>query len=233
MMWFARVAVAAGLGPAWAKRAYQDEVNLRLLLAFTLSHDSNCIDVGSYEGRFLSDIVRVAPHGQHIAYEPLPHLAGVLAQAFPGVEVRNAALSDVEGQSEFMYARNLPSYSGLRRRAYPRAADIEVLSVRTERLDDHLPVGYVPSLIKIDVEGAEQLVIEGAMETLKRHRPIVVFEHGKGGSDYYGTSPRDVFSLLNTAGLRIFDMDGNGPYTLLQFEETYKRNDRWNFVAHC
>jgi hypothetical protein len=60
-----------------------------------------------------------------------------------------------------------------------------------------------------------------------------VFEHGKGASDYYGASPRDVFSLLvNTAGLRIFDLDGNGPYSLPQFEETYDRNDRWNFVAH-
>jgi FkbM family methyltransferase len=232
-MWFARVAVAAGLGPAWAKRAYQDEVNLRLLLAFTLSQNSNCIDVGSYEGRFLSDIVRVAPHGQHIAYEPLPHLASVLTRTFPGVEVRKAALSDVDGQSEFIFARNLPSYSGLRRRAYPSAADIEVLSVRTERLDDHLPPGYVPSLIKVDVEGAEQLVFEGAMETLRRHRPVVVFEHGKGASDYYGASPRDVFNLLaNMAGLRIFDLDGNGPYSLPQFEETYDRSDRWNFVAH-
>jgi FkbM family methyltransferase len=232
-MWLGRVAVAAGLGPAWARRAYQDEVNMRLLLAFGLSRDSNCIDVGSHEGRLLSDIVRIAPHGKHIAYEPLPHLFKKLIQTFPTVDVRNAALSNSEGNSEFVYAKNLPSYSGLRRRAYPSAPDIEILTVRTERLDEHLPPGYVPDLIKIDVEGAEQLVMEGAIETLKRHRPIVVFEHGKGASDFYNSSPPDIFGLLcDTAGLRIFDMDGNGPYTLAEMDETYRRNGYWNFVAH-
>ncbi len=56
--------------------------------------------------------------------------------------------------AQFNYVRNLPGYSGLKRRAYPRPPDVEVLEVRTERLDDHLPEGYVPALIKIDVEGA-------------------------------------------------------------------------------
>ena len=31
--------------------------------------------------------------------------------------------------------------------------------------------------LKIDVEGAEGLVIEGAAETIKKYRPIIFFEH--------------------------------------------------------
>jgi FkbM family methyltransferase len=231
--WLKRVAVAAGVGPAWARRAYQDEVNMRLLLAFSLAADSNCIDVGSHDGRFLSEMVRIAPLGRHVAYEPLPPFFAKLTTDFPGVDVRRAALSNVNGTSDFTYVKNLPSYSGLRRRRYPSKPTIETITVRTVRLDDDLPRDYIPSLIKIDVEGAEQLVIEGAMETLKRHRPIVLFEHGMGASDYYGTSPSDIYRLLcDTAGLRIFDLDGYGPYSLPQLEAVYRRNDRWNFVAH-
>ncbi|MEA2340739.1 MAG: Methyltransferase FkbM domain, partial [Solirubrobacteraceae bacterium] len=31
--------------------------------------------------------------------------------------------------------------------------------------------------MKIDVEGAEREVLDGALEALATHRPIVVFEH--------------------------------------------------------
>jgi FkbM family methyltransferase len=231
--WLGRIAIAAGVGPAWAKRAYRDELNMRLLLAFTLSSDSNCIDVGAHEGRVLADMIRIAPNGRHIAYEPLPLLAAKLKKRFPGVDVRAAALSNFDGASDFVYVRNLPAYSGLKRRTYPSAPDIETLTVRAERLDDHLPADYIPSLIKIDVEGAEQLVIEGAIETLKRHQPVVLFEHGRGGSDYYGSTPGNLHGLLcHQAGLRIFDLDGNGPYCLAQLEDAYARGHHWNFVAH-
>jgi FkbM family methyltransferase len=205
-----------------------------LLLAFCLKSDSNYIDVGSYHGSFLAEMVRIAPKGSHIAYEPLPHLCEELANRFCTVKVRCAALSNVDGQSSFDYVRNLPSSSGLRRTTCEQAPDIETIIVPTERLDDHLPDGFAPSLIKIDVEGAERLVIEGAIRTLTTHRPIVVFEHGKGGAEYYDTKPADVFGLLcGAAGLRLFDLDGNGTYSLDQFESAYESNERWNFVAHA
>jgi methyltransferase FkbM-like protein len=115
---------------------------------------------------------------------------------------RCAALSNSDGESSFAYVRKLPASSGLLRR---------------ERLDDHLPIGYIPALIKLDLEGAERLLIEGAIEILTTHRPIVIFEHGKGGAEYYGTTSAAIFQLLcDAAGLRLFDLDGN---------------DRWNFVA--
>jgi Methyltransferase FkbM domain len=90
----------------------------------------------------------------------------------------------------------------------------------------------VPALIKIDVEGAERQAIEGAIETISKYKPIVIFEHGKGGATHYGTSPRDIYELLHDlAGLRIFDLDGNGPYNLSQFEESYALDNRWDYVA--
>jgi FkbM family methyltransferase len=216
-----------------ARRARLDTERLRLLLAFCLRSDSNCIDVGSYHGSVLAEMLRLAPEGSHIAYEPLPHLSRELANRFRTVTVRCAALSNVDGKSSFVYVKNSPSSSGMRRTTYQQAPDIESIIVRTERLDDHLPDGYAPTLIKIDVEGAERLVIEGAIRTLTTHRPIVVFEHGKGGAEYYDTKPADIFGLLcGEARLRLFDLDGNGPYSLGRFEATFESNERWNFVAH-
>jgi FkbM family methyltransferase len=214
-----------------ARRDRLDNEHLRLLLAFSLSAESNCIDVGCHRGEVLREMIRLAPLGRHIAYEPVPASYAELVTAFPDVDVRQAAASNANGEAEFTLVRDLTSYSGLLERDYPRAVDLEKITVRTETLDSGLPAGYVPRLIKIDVEGAERLVLEGAVETLRRHRPIVWFEHGAGGSERYGTRPADVHRLLTDVGMRIFDADGNGPYSESAFEATF-HEPMWNFVAH-
>ena len=84
--------------------------------------------------------------------------------------------------------------------------------------------------MKIDVEGAELLVMRGAAETLGRHKPFVIFEHGIGGADLYGSKPGEVFDLLSDAGLRIFDLEGDGPYTRDGFEAVFTE-PIWNFLA--
>lgn len=214
------------------RRDRTDNQNLRLLLTFALTEDANCIDIGANKGEVLAEMVRVAPYGKHIAYEPLPLMHKSLVDRFPSVDVRRAAVSNEEGETSFIHVKNLPTHSGFREVPCPVQPQVEKITVRMETLDGCLPTGYVPALIKIDVEGAERLVIEGAMETITKYKPIVVFEHGIKSAPY-NTQPCHIYDLLhNKAGLRIFDMDGKGPYTLGQFEETYACSGRWNFVAH-
>ena len=155
-----------------------------------------------------------------------------MAARFPEVDVRCAAVADSSGTAEFTKVLDAPAYSGLRQRGDlpPEAQRVEKVSVRTERLDDVLADRPPPTLIKIDVEGAELGVLKGAAETLQRHRPHVVFEHGAGGADLYGTQPTEVFDLLDAAGLRIFDLDGDGPYSRERFTETFTE-PIWNFLA--
>jgi len=214
-------------------RTWKDHEHLRMLLAFALTADANCIDVGAANGKVLSEIVRVAPRGRHIAYEPLEVFNAALRSRFPHVDVRRHALSDADGETTFTYVKERPWVSGFRRPDYwASGGTVETITVRTERLDDHLPEGYVPHLIKVDVEGAEELVFRGALKTIVRHRPIIAFQHGRGSSEYYGTKPGDIFRLLTSdAGMRIFDMDGGGPYTRLAFEAAYDTNSYFHFIA--
>jgi len=201
---------------------------MTLLIALGLVEDSNCIDVGAHIGSVLADIVRVAPLGRHIAYEPLPHLAAELAARFPSVDVRQAALSDQNGTASFNWVKNAEPYSGLYRRPYPVAPDIEGITVRTEKLDDHLPDGYVPHLIKIDVEGAALYVLRGATETLRRYRPLLLVEYGRKATRWTGTTADDMYEFLTGSKYRIYDLDGNGPYS----QEEFRVTDYYNFVCH-
>lgn len=217
------------------RRDAEDVANIRRLVAFTLPPDGNCIDVGAHRGTVLAEMVRVAPQGRHIAFEPLPHLCDVIRTSFPGVEVHQAALSDHVGEADFAYVHgHAEGWSGLRFRPLPTGENPEVehITVRLEVLDQVLGADYRPDVIKVDVEGAEQQVFEGALETLRRHRPIVIFEHGTGSAEAFGTSPADIYQLLTErAGMRIYDLDGSGPYTQAEFERVFYAAERVNFVA--
>ena len=238
-----RAALAAGVEPQaaavyrlfdrTAARDHRDNEHLTAILAASLAADSNCVDVGAHTGSVLRDIVRCAPRGRHIAYEPLPEYAAALMREFPGVEVHQAALSDSAGEHEFSYMVSDPMRSRLVETggAPPATGDVRHLRVRTERLDDVLPADYAPAVIKVDVEGAESAVFRGALETLRRHRPLLIFEHGLGGADRYGSGPGEVWDLLgHDLGMRIYDLDGRGPYTRAEFVGVFEQ-PIWNFLA--
>jgi FkbM family methyltransferase len=171
-----------------------------------------------------------------VAYEPIPELAAGLRRTFPGVEVRQAALSNHSGSSTFEHVRGIAEgCSGFVVCTAPPdyLDDVEQIEVRLERLDDTIAADAPLALIKIDVEGAEQQVFEGAIQTLGRTRPTILFEHTFAASSTYGTQPADVFDLLTgEIGLRVFDINGNGPFTPAEFDEVSHRGDPINFVAH-
>lgn len=217
------------------RRGRLEAEQLRLVLATCLSPDSNAIDIGAHNGRVIREILRLAPKGRHIAFEPLPNLAARLARLFPAIEIREEAVSDQNGQSTFMRVVDALPYSGLRKRKYPphvKAENIEEIVVRTVRLDDVVPATYSPAFVKIDVEGAEELVLRGAVETLQRARPVIYFEHAIGGLAQYDLSPASLFEfLVDELHFRVFDLSGDGPYRFAEFEEGVMSH-RWiNFLA--
>ena len=214
------------------RRDLRDIEHIRLLLRLSLPVDANCIDVGANVGDILREIVAIAPEGRHIAYEPLPDLASRLTHEFPQVDVRNAAVGETSGEATFYRVMSAHSRSSLSQDDLD-PSDVEQLRVRVEALDHGLRDDYSPALVKIDVEGAERGVLLGARRLLERYRPIIVIEHGAAANDFHGTTTGDIHKLLSSFGYRIFDIDGNGPFTEAEFEQTTRRGKIWTFVAHA
>ena len=168
---------------------------------------SNCIDIGAHKGEVLDTILKYAPQGTHYAFEPIPDLFTALKTKYsnrPNCRIYDVALSNQKGTSSFNYVISNPSYSGLKKRRYDRANEQDTqITVQTDLLDNILPSGITVNLMKIDVEGGELLVLEGAVNTIKRSKPVIIFEHGLGASDFYGSSPEKLFDLLAGCGLHI------------------------------
>ncbi len=58
----------------------------------------------------------------------------------------------------------------------------------------------VPTLIKIDTEGSEKMVLEGARETIEMHRPFLLFEYSQENANQFGITASDTIKLIESWG---------------------------------
>lgn len=203
-----------------------------------ITNASNCIDIGCHKGEILELILRYAPNGQHFAFEPIPELFDRLQNNLDqSVTLYPYALSDKAGVSSFQWVKNAPAYSGLKKRRYDiNTPDIEEIKVEVRLLDELIPPEVSVDFIKIDVEGGEFGVLQGAKRILKTYQPTVLFECGQGASDYYGTAPEDIHQYLNKeCGLSIHTLggflSGKTPITQAEFKAYFVSNQEYYFVA--
>lgn len=224
---------------AFTKNQQYDKQTLNIIKKVCKA-DSNCIDVGAHKGEVLDQILRFAPQGTHFAFEPIPALYDGLVEKYrskPKCNIYDIALSNNKGTSTFNYVVSNPSYSGLIKRKYDRDNEQDTqITVKTDLLDATIPSGTKITLIKIDVEGGELLVMQGAKKVLTENKPIVIFEHGLGASDFYNSTPRLVHNLLTECGLQVSRLKdwltGKPNLSLQEFEDIYKRNSEYYFIAH-
>ncbi len=223
------------------RNTYYD-ILTELVMQRTLIPESVCIDVGCYKGSILRLMMKYAPNGRFLAFEPLPHLYNKIKDNFNSDNVRiyNLALSDSAGISYFNWVVSNPAYSGLKKRRYDRPKETDSqIEVKVDTLDNIVGRESVKkvSLIKIDVEGAEYFVLKGAENCIKRDKPVIVFEHGMGGSDCYGKKPEDVFDLLyDRCGLRLSLLSdyllGKPPLDREGFCDQFYKGKHYFFIAY-
>jgi FkbM family methyltransferase len=205
------------------------------ILKNELKNGDNCIDIGAHKGEILDLFLKFAPKGKHIAIEPIPHLYQHLVQKYAQKStIYPYAISDQPGHATFNHVVNAEAYSGLRERDYRVNPLIDLIPVYVKTLDE-LVFGKV-DMIKIDVEGAELNVLKGANRILSQWHPTLIFEFGKGASEYYDATPQDLSQLLiEIQGYNIFELDsfinGRSPLTKEEFEQCYNLNTSYYFIA--
>ncbi len=163
----------------------------------TLSNGDNSIDIGANAGYILKALTRISPTGLHWAFEPIPRFVRHLRKNFPNVTVEQIALSDHTGIADFHFLPRDPACSSLLTRPEIESGrEVQLLRTRVRRLDDCIPESTPIAFIKIDVEGAEAGVLRGAVQLLRRCKPVVVFECS-------ATALADCARPLDEAGLHI------------------------------
>jgi len=192
-------------GPCWRERdAY------RAFIA-ALTPTSCVIDVGASFGLYTLGACTHATAGRVIAFEPAPPASDLLERhvglnnATSRVECLRMAVGDREGactlhvppsHSMSSVARSNTVWTG-----EWADADVAPFEVPMTTLDAFCGRrGIAPDVIKIDVEGAEVMVLKGARETLSRYRPLVFCEVHPVELRAVGHSVEEFDALMSEAG---------------------------------
>lgn len=205
-----------------------------------LPKNANCIDVGCYKGEILDLMLQSAPEGIHLGIEPIPSQFQFLESKYmncPNCKILNVAASNETGTSSFNFVTTNPPYSGLRKRSYDKPSEKEsIITVKTEKLDDIIPEQLPVHLIKIDVEGAEFQVLEGATKVISTYKPIIIFEHGLGAADHYDTTPTMIFDYFEKIGMKISTLKNYYTHkkslSKTDFEQQFYQKANYYFVAY-
>ncbi|MCC5997141.1 MAG: FkbM family methyltransferase [Oceanicaulis sp.] len=158
-----------------ARELRKGEHGLRLLPELA-DPERLAIDIGANRGIWAHEMARLCPAVW--AFEPNPKLFDFLQRAASDrVVCRDIALSDAEGEAELMIPGADGRYSNQGASLNPgKIGDQAHMSVgvRAAPLDalDPPPAGF----IKIDVEGHERAVLEGARGVIARDRPVMIIE---------------------------------------------------------
>jgi FkbM family methyltransferase len=171
------------------------------------------VDAGAHLGEYTilaSAILRSS--GRVYAFEPRPDIFELLLQNVQlnhcqNVAARRTALWHERGVLEFELTPE-PATSALRI-GRPARAGSSVIKVQTETLDGYFgdPDMAKPSLIKMDVEGAELNVLRGGRSLLAQgaeRAPVLIVECEPANLARFRRSFADVYGFLRELGYGIY-----------------------------
>ena len=173
------------------------------------------LDIGGNIGYYTIDLAKlVGLSGKVVSFEPNPPMIEELKRnvelnGLQNVIVQPIALSNQSGEAEFHCPR--PGWEGhASLRSNVTFQTFERIRVKTRKLDDVLQDLGINSvdLIKIDVEGAERLIFQGARRLLTSHRkPLIFFECAETTCRAFGHCVLDVLRELADCGYQIEQID--------------------------
>ncbi len=184
------------------------------------------VDVGANIGEtVLTESLAVGDSGRVFAFEPHPRTYRFLQQNLAlnkvrNVEAYNLGLGNQPGTVAF---------TDTKRDDMNRvASDGTGLRIQIETLDRAIWHSGRIQLLKVDVEGYEKFVFEGAAETLRRTQ-CVFFEVSSLHFRRFGYKTRELLNLLTSAGFRMFQIPS--PALLSAISTEYDTTQFRNLVA--
>jgi FkbM family methyltransferase len=172
-----------------------------LFLEKVIKPDWNCIDIGANIGYYSLLFAKNARNGNIYAIDPIKHhclmieLSAVINKC-NNIKISNVAISDTNGKVKFTEAVDgaFSSIKDTRRKAVAKRMEVDCMT-----LDYFVENSHISdiNLIKIDVEGAEDLVLKGANNVLSKLRPdLFLVEMYNTNLQIYGSDVKNILELM-------------------------------------
>jgi FkbM family methyltransferase len=189
-------------------------------------------DIGAHIGFMTLVLAEHAGLGGRVfAFEPAPENIAVMQQLIvqnslqDKVSLIPIALADENGEQNLLKWKSSSMYFLESALDGQKASDCSLTTVTTCTLDSFVfeQLNQPPDLMKIDVEGAEALIIQGGLRTLDVYSPKVIIEiHGPKNA-------QKVWHLLQSFDYSWNHMTANGKGEVSSEEEllSYFSKDSW------
>jgi FkbM family methyltransferase len=158
------------------------------MIRFLEHHEINTVlDVGANRGQFAKGLFQSGFTGQIVSFEALPHIFEELGEAARAYGeswtiAPRCALSDEEGTVQFHVTKQNSSSSMLKPAElscdmsgiFSVTETIDVDSRRLDRLVEEIGINSTNIFLKLDVQGGEKKVLEGATELMPHVRGVIL-----------------------------------------------------------
>ena len=196
-------------------RDKQYEPELMPVIDDYLDPHKDVLDVGANIGLFSILFSTLISEGNRVfAIEPTPRALDYLRKNIlrndcsSTVIVVEGVMTDRVGFVTLSTVPGMEEYSSLGRitESIGEESEIQAIQVSGCTVDNLVRDNKVnPGFIKIDTEGAEYLVLSGAVDTLRNHRPVILSELSDKYLATFGHSAENVVNLLERYGYSVFD----------------------------
>ncbi len=168
-----------------------------------IKKDDVCVDIGANFGYYTLLMASKAIEGKVYSFEPVPlyfHLlsCNAIINNFNNVILNKWAVSNINGEAEFFIPSD-GAYASLK--DTKRKPQLKKIKVPLVTLDKYIEDNHVNRVdfIKIDVEGAEKLVLEGASKLLgdnKKRPRLMMIELSACNLKAFDTNIRDILVYM-------------------------------------
>lgn len=226
--------VGLALGKGWGAANVTEEVDICLrLLAASSQRSLTVIDVGANVGDWSLAMLEAAPTGTRIvAFEPNIDAVGQARRrlsAWDQVELVVSAVGPSQSTGRLVVPEDRSSHGVVLTGEEPASGpEIQVQVTSLDASTRYWSHGGV-DIIKIDVEGGEWGVLQGALQTLKATK-VVQFEFGEHSLDRRVLF-RDFWDFFTSRGFRLWIQTPRGPSLMNHYSVRWESSTCTNFFA--
>ena len=188
------------------------EVHFQQLFTSSIQAGMTVLDVGAHLGKYsLLAAQKVGDTGKVVSFEPHPRTFSYLKTNIADnkvdkvTSIHNAAISDVDGTGELnadLVQSDFTSMAAVR-----HGDEVETIQIKTTTIsavDSQLS----PDVCKVDVEGAELLVLKGIQTSLDQARaqgkkPKLFIEANRQALSAFNESPTSLYQAITECGFSV------------------------------
>lgn len=191
----------------------RDEIHERRIMLKLIEEGSCIFDIGANMG-YYSILYNKIKNADVYSFEPICTNFEYMVKNFElnnisRKNIFNIGLSDKNQYVDFYYNKGSHSAASMRNIVNLTEENLEIINCELKTMDSFCEENHIKGIdfIKCDAEGSELLIYKGAIETLKKFRPLVFSELCEHHAKMFGYHPNEVIELFQKMDYLCMDIN--------------------------